>query len=46
MSHAYTTAFIVVMVLQLAGAVWLTRRGRKVGYFFGLVAAAALISLL
>jgi hypothetical protein len=42
---SYTTFLTGVMVLQLIGAVWLTRRGRKVGYFFGLVAVAALISL-
>lgn len=45
MSHAYTTFFFVVMVLQLVGAVWLTRRGRSIGYFFGLVALAGLVSL-
>lgn len=46
MSHAYTTFFFVVMALQLAGAVWLTRNGRSIGYFFGLVAVAGLVSLL
>jgi hypothetical protein len=42
---SYTHFLSCVMVLQLIGAVWLTKRGRKVGYFFGLVAAAALVSL-
>lgn len=45
MSHAYTTFFAVVMLLQLVGAVWLTTRGRRIGYFFGLVALAGLVSL-
>lgn len=43
---SYATFLNGVMVLQLAGAIWLTRRGRKVGYFFGLVAVAALLSSL
>lgn len=46
MSHAYNTFFCAVMVLQLVGAVWLTRRGRSIGYFFGLIALAGLGSLL
>lgn len=42
---SYSTFLTAVMVLQLVGAAWLTRRGRSIGYFFGLVAVAALISL-
>ncbi len=44
MSNAYTTFIIIVMVLQLVGAVWLVTRGRKVGFFFGLVAVSGLVS--
>lgn len=42
---SYTTFFFVAMALQLVGAVWLAARGRRVGYFFGLVALAALALL-
>lgn len=38
------TFLIIVMVLQLVGAVWLVKRGRKIGFFFGLVAVSALVS--
>lgn len=43
---SFTDFLNAVMVLQLVGAVWLTRRGRSIGYLFGFVAAAALLSSL
>lgn len=46
MSHGYTTVVFIVMLLQFVGAVWLTKRGRSIGYFFGLVALAGLASLI
>lgn len=42
---SYSMFIICVMVLQLVGAVWLITRGRRIGFFFGLVALVALSSL-
>lgn len=42
---SYATFLNCVMLLQLVGAVWLVMRGRSIGYFFGIFAAAAIISL-
>lgn len=39
------TFFLIAMLVQLAAAVWLVMRGRKIGMFFGLVALSALVSV-
>jgi hypothetical protein len=45
MSRAHIVSITIVMVLQLVSAVWLVKRGRHIGYFFGLFALFALGSL-
>jgi hypothetical protein len=46
-AHTLPAAYgFVLAVLLLVSGTWLASRGRKVGYFFALVAVASLISAL
>lgn len=45
MSRAHLVFITIVIVLQLVSAAWLVTRGRRIGFFFALVALFALASL-
>ena len=43
-AHTLTVYSLVLAVLLLCSGAWLVTRGRKVGFFFALVAVSALAS--